>query len=179
MKTLKKLIKGFLICCLSLIAMGVVIAACSDSDTVTEEPKKEVAEVVETPVKEEVEEVEAPVKEEVEEPKEEPVAEVEEPEQPEMSISQEQAVRKAEDYINLTAFSKKGLIDQLEFEGFSNEDATYGVENIEVNWNEQAAKKAKEYLDLTPFSRNGLIEQLEFEGFSAEEATHGVNEVGL
>jgi len=93
--------------------------------------------------------------------------------------SQQQAVKMAQNYISYTAFSKSGLIDQLEFEGFDNEDASYAVEKIDVNWKEQAVIMAENYLDYTAFSRSGLIEQLKFEGFSDEIATYAVNEVGL
>lgn len=90
-----------------------------------------------------------------------------------------QSVKKAEDYLAFSAFSKSGLIDQLVFEGFSNEDASYAVENITVDWTEQAVQKAQEYLDYTPFSRSGLIEQLEFEGFSNGDAVYAVDAIGL
>ncbi|WP_052728397.1 Ltp family lipoprotein, partial [Domibacillus tundrae] len=40
------------------------------------------------------------------------------------TMSQQQAVKKAEDYIDHTAFSRSGLIEQLVFEGFSNSDAS-------------------------------------------------------
>ncbi len=95
------------------------------------------------------------------------------------TTSQQQAVRMAKDYLAYTAFSKKGLIEQLVFEGFSNEDASFAVEKISVDWKEQAAKMAKNYLDYTSFSRSGLIEQLVFEGFSNEDATYGADSVGL
>lgn len=95
------------------------------------------------------------------------------------SVSQEQAIRKANEYLSFSAFSKSGLVGQLEFEGFSTEDAEFAVENIVVDWNEQAAKKAKSYLDISSFSRKSLIEQLEFEGFTAAEAEYGANSVGL
>ena len=71
------------------------------------------------------------------------------------------------------------MVEQLEFEGFSNEEATYAVNQLNVDWKEQAVKKAEDYLDLTAFSRKGLIEQLEFEGFTTEEATYAVDEIGL
>ncbi len=92
---------------------------------------------------------------------------------------QENAVRKAESYLDTMPFSRNGLIEQLEFEGFTNEEAVYGVDNVIVDWNEQAVKKAKSYLDTMPFSRNGLIEQLEFEGFTHEQAVYGVDQNGL
>ena len=77
------------------------------------------------------------------------------------------------------AFSKSGLIKQLEFDGFSNEEATYAAEQVNADWKEQAVKKAKEYLKLMGFSRKSLIEQLEFDGFTEEEATYAADQVGL
>ena len=97
---------------------------------------------------------------------------------PELSISQRNAIRKAEDYLGFTAFSKTGLIKQLEYEGYSNEDASFAIENIEVDWSEQAVKKAESYLDFTAFSRQGLIDQLLYEGFTNEQATYAVGKIG-
>lgn len=97
----------------------------------------------------------------------------------EPTVSQKNAKRKAESYLEYMAFSRSGLIHQLEYEGFSNEDATYGVDNISVDWNMQAVKKAKSYLDYMAFSRDGLIHQLEFEGFTHEQAVYGATQNGL
>lgn len=93
--------------------------------------------------------------------------------------AQENAVKKAKSYLDIMAFSRKGLIKQLEFEGFTHEEAVYGVDNVSVDWNEQAVKKAKSYLNIMAFSRKGLIEQLEFEGFTHEQAVYGVEQNGL
>ena len=65
------------------------------------------------------------------------------------------------------------------FEGFTQGEAEYGVDALNVDWNEQAAKKAAEYLDYSSFSRSGLIEQLVFEGFTQGEAEYGVSTTGL
>lgn len=46
-----------------------------------------------------------------------------------LSVEQESALNKAEEYLNMMAFSHDSLIDQLKFEGFSEEDATYAAEN--------------------------------------------------
>lgn len=97
----------------------------------------------------------------------------------ELTAGQRNAVRKAEDYLDFTSFSRSGLIKQLEYEGFSTEDATFAVDTVNPDWNEQAAKKAKEYLDFTSFSRSGLIKQLEYEGFTKEQATYGADQTGL
>ncbi|MBS4900716.1 MAG: Ltp family lipoprotein [Clostridiales bacterium] len=96
-----------------------------------------------------------------------------------VSVSKKNAIQKAKDYLKYSAFSKPGLIAQLEFEGFSTEDSEYAVENITVDWNQQAAKKAKEFLEYSSFSHSGLVEQLEIEGFTNEEAEFGTTSVGL
>jgi hypothetical protein len=101
------------------------------------------------------------------------------PLEPVATASQRNAVRTAKDYLDYTAFSRKGLIQQLEFEGFSTEDATFGVDHIAVDWNEQAAKAAKAYLNYSGFSRDGLIDQLEFEGFTPAQAAYGATAAGL
>jgi hypothetical protein len=93
--------------------------------------------------------------------------------------AQENAIAKAESYLDYTGFSKQGLIKQLEFEDFSTADATFAVEHLEANgdvhWNEQAVKKAKSYLDYTSFSLSGLVDQLKAEGFTPSEAQYGAN----
>ena len=68
---------------------------------------------------------------------------------------------------------------QLEYEGFSTEDATWGVDRVSVDWNEQAAKSAKSYLEYTSFSRSGLVDQLLYEGYTAKQAEYGVSQTGL
>jgi hypothetical protein len=95
------------------------------------------------------------------------------------TLSQKNAVAKAESYLDIMPFSKSGLVKQLEYEGFSNDDTTYAVNKISVDWKEQAVLKGKSYLDIMPFSRSGLIEQLEYEGFTSEEATYAVDQIGL
>lgn len=94
------------------------------------------------------------------------------------TIGEKNALEKAYDYLNYSAFSRSGLIDQLEFEGYTTEEATYAVDHCGADWNEQAAKKAKQYLDYSSFSRSGLISQLEFEGFSSSEAEYGASQNG-
>lgn len=95
------------------------------------------------------------------------------------TVSQKNALRKANDYLDFSAFSLTGLIKQLEFEKYSSEDATWAAERVKVDWNEQAAKKAKSYLDFSSFSHSGLVDQLLFEGFTPEQAEYGVSKTGL
>jgi len=112
-------------------------------------------------------------------------AEADEKAKPSMTKSQEQAIGSAEDYLEYSAFSRKGLIQQLSSdagEGFSKSDAKFAVDHIKVDWNEQAAKSAESYLEYSNFSRKGLIQQLESEageGFTHAQAVYGVNKSGL
>lgn len=84
----------------------------------------------------------------------------------------------AESYLSFSAFSRTGLIDQLLYEGFSQEEADYAVDILGIDWSEQAAKSAESYLRFSPFSRSGLVNQLVYEAFSATEAEYGVQTVG-
>jgi len=46
------------------------------------------------------------------------------------TTSQNQALQKARSYLNAMAFSYEGLIDQLEYEGFTYSQAVYGVNAV-------------------------------------------------
>lgn len=106
---------------------------------------------------------------------EEPAADTAEP-----TMGQKNALRSAKSYLDFMPFSYTGLIKQLsDFEGYSEEDATYAADNCGADWNEQAAKCAENYLDFMSFSRDGLIEQLvRFEGYTQEQAEYAAAAVG-
>ena len=95
------------------------------------------------------------------------------------TVNQKNARQKAAEYLDLSAFSRQGLIEQLEYEGFSKTDAEYGTDAINADWKEQASLKAKEYLEYSSFSRQGLIDQLLYEGFTKKQAEYGVSTTGL
>ena len=95
------------------------------------------------------------------------------------TIGERNALSKAKQYLNYSAFSAKGLKEQLEFEGFSSSEADFGVKYCGANWNEQAALKSEQYLSYSSFSKQGLIDQLIFEGFTRDQANYGVSEVGF
>lgn len=101
------------------------------------------------------------------------------PAAPAVTVSQKNAVSKAKSYLNYTAFSHDGLVDQLVYEQFSLADATYGADHAGADWNAQAAKKARDYMSYSSFSRGGLIDQLEYEKFTPDQAAYGANSVGL
>lgn len=95
------------------------------------------------------------------------------------TVSQQNAVAKAIDYLSYSGFSYEGLIAQLEYDQFSQADATYGADNCGANWDAEAAKTAKEYMSYSAFSSGGLIAQLEYDKFTPEQAQYGANAVGL
>lgn len=95
-----------------------------------------------------------------------------------LSTGQKNALSKAAAYLDYSAFSYSGLIQQLEYEQFSTEDATYAADNCGADWNEQAAIKAQQYLDYSSFSRGSLIDQLKYDGFTQSQAEHGATAVG-
>lgn len=95
------------------------------------------------------------------------------------SVSRQNALESADSYLQYSSFSRSGLIEQLEYEGYSKSDATYAVDAMNVDWKEQAAKSAENYLEFSSFSRSGLIDQLMYEGFSRSEAEYGASAVGL
>lgn len=88
------------------------------------------------------------------------------------------ALRSAKDYLKYMPFSYTGLIDQLEYEGYSTEEATYAVDNCGADWYEQAEKSAASYLKYSAFSYTGLIDQLEYEGYTSDQATQAADNCG-
>jgi flagellar biosynthesis GTPase FlhF len=101
------------------------------------------------------------------------------------TLSQQNALKSAEQYLETSAFSEAGLIEQLSSEAgskYPHADAVWAVEHLEVNWNEQAVKAARQYLNTSSFSCQGLIEQLSSEAgskFTVAQAEYAANKVGL
>ena len=95
-----------------------------------------------------------------------------------IGIGHKNALRSANNYLQFMAFSYQGLIEQLEYEGYSTAEATYAADNCGADWYEQAAKKAKSYLNFMGFSKKRLVEQLEYDGFTHEQAVYGTEQNG-
>ena len=94
--------------------------------------------------------------------------------------SDSRALESALSYLNTNAFSRQGLKDQLEFEGFSAAEAEYAVDNCGADWYKEAALAAIMYMDsVGGFSADSLQEQLEYDGFTSSEAEYGVQNCGL
>lgn len=103
----------------------------------------------------------------------------------ELSAGRKNAIRSARSYLDLSGFSRAGLIQQLTSkagEGFSRADATYAADHVGADWNAEAVESAKAYLDLSGFSRAGLIAQLTSKAgdrYTKDQAEHAADEVGL
>ena len=95
-----------------------------------------------------------------------------------LTTAQKNAMASAASYLKYMSFSYSGLVDQLEYEGYSYEDATFAVDHCGADWYEQAVKTAASYLKYMSFSKSGLIDQLEYEGFSYDQAVYGVEQNG-
>ena len=95
-----------------------------------------------------------------------------------VTVGMENALKSANMYLSLTGFSYKGLVKQLEFEGYSENEATYAADHCGADWNEQAVRSAKQYMSLMAFSRSGLIKQLEFDGYTSDQAAYAATQCG-
>ncbi len=95
-----------------------------------------------------------------------------------MTMGQKNALSSANSYLRYSNFSYNGLIEQLEFEGYTHEDAVYAVDHCGADWNAQALGSAKSYLRYSAFSYSGLVEQLEYEQYTHEQAVYGVENSG-
>ena len=99
---------------------------------------------------------------------------------PNLTAAHRNAVRSANSYLKGTGgFSRLGLIDQLQYEQYTVEDATVAVNSLDVDWRAQAVRSAASYLKMSGFSCQGLIDQLSHEKYTVEQATYGAVKVGI
>lgn len=80
-----------------------------------------------------------------------------------MTSGQSNALRAAQNYVDIMPFSKAGLTEQLSSsagDGYSKADATFAAEHVDADWNAEAVEAAESYLEMMPMSMNALVEQL-------------------
>lgn len=94
------------------------------------------------------------------------------------TLGEKNALSTAKSYLRYSDFSYDGLYGQLKYEGYTDTEAKYGVDNCGANWYEQALKSAQSYLKYSSFSYTGLIGQLEYEGYTSDQARYGVDNCG-
>lgn len=90
-------------------------------------------------------------------------------------ISKNHLIVEAKDYIISQAFSREGLKWQLMHDGMSDEDATYAVNNCDVDWLKQTGRAIKEYINCDAFSKNGIIDILREEGYEDNDIAESIN----
>jgi len=93
-------------------------------------------------------------------------------------LENQNALSAALSYLNFSAFSEKGLKEQLQYEGYSDKACNYAVKHCGADWTEQASKAAQSYLQTSSFSAKGLKEQLQYEGYSNEACEKAVANCG-
>ena len=104
---------------------------------------------------------------------------------PQYTVAQKNAIKAAQNYLDLSGFSRAGLIEQLSSkagDGFKRADAVFAVNHVKADWNKEAVQAAKAYLDTGSFSRRALIEQLSSsygDRFTRAQAVYAANKVGL
>lgn len=112
------------------------------------------------------------------------VADVVDPKPLGMTTPQANAARSAKQYLQMSGFSRDGLISQLSSDAgdrYAVADATVAVDSLDVDWNEQAARSAAQYLKMSGFSCQGLIDQLSSSAgdkYTVDQATHGAKQAG-
>ena len=89
----------------------------------------------------------------------------------------ENAIESAEAYSNVFAYSKKELIEQLKYDGFSEDIAECAAKSINANWKENCVRSAHSYLEIISYSKEELIHQLDYVGFTAEEIDYAMDKI--
>ncbi len=104
---------------------------------------------------------------------------------PPLTPPEQQAIISAKSYLQMSGFSRSGLIQQLSSssgEGLSYKVAVFAVNHVHADWNAEAVQSAKSYMQMGGYSRASLIDQLHSrsgEGFTLAQATYAANRVGL
>ena len=83
-------------------------------------------------------------------------------------------------YLDFMAFSRNGLIHQLQHDGYTDQAISNALDLLErdyVSWDTEALKKAQEYMETFSFSQQRLYEQLIHDGFTEEQANYGASYV--
>lgn len=107
------------------------------------------------------------------------------PTSPGLTAAQRNAARSARSYLEMSGFSRQGLIDQLSSEygnQYSVTDATAAVDSLAADWNAQASRSAASYLEMSGFSCQGLIDQLSSphgNKYTVEQASYGAAQAGI
>ena len=91
------------------------------------------------------------------------------------------ALEAAHGYLKLdgVSLSYEMLIDQLVYEGYSEDTATYAADNCGADWYAQAVKAAQFIKDLqgSDLDYDTLVYFLEIDGFTDDQAVYGADQI--
>jgi SOS response regulatory protein OraA/RecX len=94
------------------------------------------------------------------------------------SLGETNALKAAENYLDLMAFSKSGLADQLEYDGYTEKQIEFAVNNCYVDFAAEAAEAAENYIEIMAFSKQELTDQLEYDGYTENQIRFALQMVG-
>jgi len=92
----------------------------------------------------------------------------------------EQARVTAHEYLVVVAFSRDGLINQMQIaDGFPPDVSAEAVDALDVDWNEQALRAATQHLEGEPMTRDELVRLLtsEFGQYTIAQAEYAADHV--
>ena len=98
----------------------------------------------------------------------------------------EQAAKRAKALSEKGEYSYDNLVEKLESEGFTHEQAVYGASSVSQSSGEQsggsdtssAVEAAKKYLDSGSYSYTALVDKLQQDGYSTADAEYAANNCG-
>ena len=158
----------------AIAVAGITLAACEVEET---QPNAATAPETVIPGEAKKDKPEKDQKRKAEEAPE-PVSTPEPEPEPNVTLGEKNALGSAESYIDMSGFSREGLIKQLKFEGFSKSEAEFAADAVGANWREEAAESAESYMDMSSFSAVSLAEQVAFEGYTDGQVAYALNAVG-
>ena len=84
-----------------------------------------------------------------------------------------------DNYLKCDDFSKKGLMEQLIFVGYNDDEVDYAIKKLEkYNWSKECLDCAKSYIEVfgkNHFTPDTLREQLRFEKFKEDEINYAIS----
>lgn len=89
----------------------------------------------------------------------------------------DEALQEALQFVEYSNVSYAGLIEVLEFVGYSHEEAVYAADNCNADWNHEAAECAEGFTKVENFSKERLIELLMSDGYTGEQAEYGASTI--
>lgn len=95
---------------------------------------------------------------------------------------QKEAYDSARSYYSWSDLSEKGFYEQLEAEGYTDEEIQYALNRLKPDYNKLAVRCAKSYYDSRyAMSAQGIYDELvdDWNGFTSEQAEYAVNNLGV